>query len=122
MTLALELAPVRVNNVAVDVTPTPGIGELPEVKAPIGRNGHVDDTAGAVLYLAGPLSGFVTGTTIHVDGGNLAAAGWHRTPARGGAPERRWGDAEGRPTPWGRGSAAGRPPRRAGRCAPRRGC
>jgi NAD(P)-dependent dehydrogenase (short-subunit alcohol dehydrogenase family) len=77
--LALELAPVRVNNVAVDVTPTEGMGELPGATTPLGRKGHVDDTAGAVVYLAGRLSGFVTGSTIHVDGGNLAAAGWHRT-------------------------------------------
>jgi NAD(P)-dependent dehydrogenase (short-subunit alcohol dehydrogenase family) len=80
MSLALELAPIRVNNIAVDVTPTPGLGDLPEAHTPIGRNGHVDDTAGAVVYLAGSLSAFVTGTTIHVDGGNLAAAGWRRTP------------------------------------------
>ena len=79
MSLALELAPVRVNNVAVDVTPTPGIGDLPAATTPLGRNGQVDDTAGAVVYLASRLSGFVTGSTIHVDGGNLAAAGWRRT-------------------------------------------
>ncbi|MDX6741460.1 SDR family oxidoreductase [Actinocorallia sp. A-T 12471] len=78
--LALELAPVRVNNIAVDVTPTPGVGDLPHATSPLGRKGHVDDTAGAVVYLAGRLSGFVTGSTIHVDGGNHAAAGWHRTP------------------------------------------
>jgi 3-oxoacyl-[acyl-carrier protein] reductase len=46
---------------------------------PLTRAGHVDDVAGAVLFLASDtLSGFVTGTTIHVDGGNLAAGGWHR--------------------------------------------
>ena len=34
-----------------------------------------------IVFLANPaLSGFVTGTTIHVDGGNLAAGGWHRQP------------------------------------------
>jgi 3-oxoacyl-[acyl-carrier protein] reductase len=83
MSLALELAPIRVNNVAVDVTPTPGIGELPgPPRTPIGRWGHVDDTAGAVVFLAGRLSGFVTGSTIHVDGGNLAAAGWRRDGER----------------------------------------
>jgi 3-oxoacyl-[acyl-carrier protein] reductase len=79
--LALELGPrmVRVNCVAPDVIPTPGIGgELP-VRTPLPRAGHVDDIAGAVVFLASPaLSGFVTGTTIHVDGGNLAAGGWRR--------------------------------------------
>ena len=41
--------------------------------------GEVDDVAAAVVFLAGDLARFVTGTTIHVDGGNLAAGGWHRT-------------------------------------------
>lgn len=80
--LALELGPqlIRVNCVAPDVIPTPGIGEMP-IKTPLPRAGHVDDVAAAVLFLANPkLSGFVTGTTIHVDGGNLAAGGWRRTP------------------------------------------
>lgn len=80
--LALELGPrmIRVNCVAPDVIPTPGIGEVP-VKTPLPRAGHVDDIAGAVVYLASPaLSGFVTGTTLHVDGGNLAAGGWRRQP------------------------------------------
>jgi hypothetical protein len=31
-------------------------------------------------FLASNLSGWVTGTTIHVDGGALAAAGWVRMP------------------------------------------
>ena len=79
MSLALELAPIRINNIAVDVTPTPAMGEFGDGDTPLGRLGHVDDTAGAVVFLAGRLSGFVTGSTIHVDGGNLAAAGWHRT-------------------------------------------
>ena len=80
-TLALELGPrmIRVNCVAPDVIPTPGIGGELEVKTPLPRAGHVDDVAAAVVFLANPaLSGFVTGTTIHVDGGNAAAGGWHR--------------------------------------------
>ena len=79
-TLALELGArsVRVNCVAPDVIPTPGIGEIP-VRTPIPRAGHVDDVAAAVVFLANPaLSGFVTGSTLHVDGGNRAAGGWHR--------------------------------------------
>jgi 3-oxoacyl-[acyl-carrier protein] reductase len=81
MTLALELAPIRVNSVTVDVTPTEGLGSL-EMGAdcsPLGP-GHVDDVAGAVIFLAGRLSAFTTGSTVHVDGGNLAAAGWKRQP------------------------------------------
>jgi 3-oxoacyl-[acyl-carrier protein] reductase len=81
--LALELGPqlIRVNCVAPDVIPTPGIGVDMGVRTPLPRAGHVDDIAGAVVFLAIPaLSGFVTGTTIHVDGGNSAAGGWHRQP------------------------------------------
>jgi 3-oxoacyl-[acyl-carrier protein] reductase len=48
------------------------------VRTPLPRAGHVDDVAAAAVYLAGDLAAFVTGTTIHVDGGNLAAGGWHR--------------------------------------------
>jgi len=81
-TLALELGErgIRVNCVAPDVIPTPGIGWMEDVTAgtPLGRLGHVDDVAGVVAFLAGDLSSFVTGATIHVDGGNWAAGGWHR--------------------------------------------
>jgi 3-oxoacyl-[acyl-carrier protein] reductase len=81
--LALELGPrfVRVNCVAPDVIPTPGIGQDMGIRTPLPREGHVDDVAAAIVFLANPaLSGFVTGTTIHVDGGNSAAGGWHRQP------------------------------------------
>ncbi len=84
-TLALELGPrlIRVNCIAPDVIPTPGIGEMGDPRTPLPVNGHVDDCAGAALYLAGDLSRFVTGTTVHVDGGNLAAGGWHARPEGG---------------------------------------
>jgi NAD(P)-dependent dehydrogenase (short-subunit alcohol dehydrogenase family) len=77
--LALELGHrlVRVNCIAPDVIPTPGIGEV-EVRTPLPVAGHVDDVAAAAVYLASDASRFVTGTTIHVDGGNLAAGGWIR--------------------------------------------
>ncbi|MFN8036747.1 MAG: SDR family oxidoreductase [Acidimicrobiia bacterium] len=79
-TLALELGDslVRVNCVAPDVIPTPGTGAEIPVKSPLPVPGHVDDVAAAVVYLAGDLARFVTGTTIHVDGGNAAAGGWYR--------------------------------------------
>jgi NAD(P)-dependent dehydrogenase (short-subunit alcohol dehydrogenase family) len=79
MSLALELGDrnIRVNCVAPDMIPTPGTGPM-DLDTPLKRRGEVDDVAGAVLYLASPLSAFVTGSTIHVDGGNRAAGGWRR--------------------------------------------
>jgi 3-oxoacyl-[acyl-carrier protein] reductase len=78
--LALELGSrrVRVNCIAPDVIPTPGIGLEHGVHTPLPIAGHVDDVAAAAVYLAGDGARFVTGTTIHVDGGNWAAGGWVR--------------------------------------------
>jgi NAD(P)-dependent dehydrogenase (short-subunit alcohol dehydrogenase family) len=39
---------------------------------PINRVGTPEDVAKAVLFLAGDLSAWVTGTTVVVDGGGLA--------------------------------------------------
>ncbi|WP_419918850.1 SDR family NAD(P)-dependent oxidoreductase [Candidatus Poriferisocius sp.] len=88
-TLSLELAPagIRVNCIAPDVIPTEGEGllgaeaidKVPELASqPWPETGSVHDCAAAVVYLAGDMSRFVTGSTIHIDGGNLAAAGWKR--------------------------------------------
>jgi NAD(P)-dependent dehydrogenase (short-subunit alcohol dehydrogenase family) len=44
---------------------------------PIGRFGRPDDYAQVVLFLASDRSRFVTGQTIAVDGGTLAASGWY---------------------------------------------
>lgn len=81
MSLALELGPrlIRVNCIAPDVIPTPGVGPV-GIHTPLPTLGDVDDVAGCAVFLASDLSRFVTGTTIHVDGGNLAAGGWHRHP------------------------------------------
>ena len=38
-------------------------------KIPLGRLGTVDEVAAAVLYLASPLGGYVTGATLDVNGG-----------------------------------------------------
>ena len=74
--LALELGVrrIRVNCVAPDVIPTPGIGGEMPVKTALPIAGHVDDVAGAVVYLASDLARFVTGVTLHVDGGNWRRA------------------------------------------------
>ena len=39
------------------------------VNIPLARLGSVDDIASAVAYLASPAAGYVTGTTLHVNGG-----------------------------------------------------
>jgi 3-oxoacyl-[acyl-carrier protein] reductase len=40
-------------------------------RIPLGRLGTPDDIAHAVLFLAGPGAGYITGATLHVNGGML---------------------------------------------------
>jgi 3-oxoacyl-[acyl-carrier protein] reductase len=92
-TAALELAPygIRVNALAPDITLTEGMASVapPGAEArfgltvPMGRPGHVDEMAGAAVFLAGSLSSYVTGQTIHVDGGTQASSGWYHHPENG---------------------------------------
>jgi 2-hydroxycyclohexanecarboxyl-CoA dehydrogenase len=93
--LALEAAPhgVRVNAIAPDVTQSLQVDYealVPDemrdrwpVWVPIGRVGQPEDNADVVVFLASPLSRFVTGHIIPTDGGTLAAGGWFRTVGRG---------------------------------------
>ncbi|MBM3671859.1 MAG: SDR family oxidoreductase [Actinobacteria bacterium] len=86
-TLALELAQkrIRVNAIAPDAISTPGdeanaeaVGSSKEAygrKVPLGWGGG-NDCAGPIVFLASDLSRFMTGTTLHVDGGSNAASGW----------------------------------------------
>jgi NAD(P)-dependent dehydrogenase (short-subunit alcohol dehydrogenase family) len=92
-TAALELAlhGIRVNALAPDITLTEGMAKVAPPGAeehfgltiPMGRPGHVDEMAGAAVFLAGQLSSYVTGQTIHVDGGTQAASGWYHHPDTG---------------------------------------
>lgn len=41
-------------------------------RTPLGRLGEVEDLMGALLFLASPASGFITGQTLFVDGGYTA--------------------------------------------------
>src|SRR6201991_616115 len=92
-TAALELAPygIRVNALAPDITLTEGImGVAPPgseqrfgLVVPMGRAGHVDEMAGAAVFLASDMSSYITGQTIHVDGGTQAASGWNHHPETG---------------------------------------
>ena len=79
---------IRVNAIAPDLTETlqvpysrwlkPEEEALIPMWVPVGRFGTPEDLAGVALFLASDLSAFVTGTTIHADGGSLAAGGWFR--------------------------------------------
>ena len=40
-----------------------------EQATPLGRIGHVDDIAAAILYLVSPAGSYVTGKVLEVDGG-----------------------------------------------------
>jgi 3-oxoacyl-[acyl-carrier protein] reductase len=95
--LAVELAPdgIRVNNVAPDYTPTPAMirqaGEASPLSTPAGlriripmaRAGKVTDVSNCVVFLASGLSAYITGTTLHPDGGTLASSGWFNWPGSG---------------------------------------
>ena len=96
--LAVELAPhhIRVNCVAPDITPTDNMramsGTDPDtlshptvVRAtiPMGRVGDVSDVSAAVVFLASGLSSYITGQTLHPDGGTWASSGWLNWPESG---------------------------------------
>ena len=100
--LALELAPehIRVNLLAPDTTPSAGnqnavpestIAAMSDVDpslifaafgsyVPMQLPPAPDNLADAVLFLASDMSRFVTGTTLHVDGGTWAASGFQHWP------------------------------------------
>ncbi|MBP6019302.1 MAG: SDR family oxidoreductase [Burkholderiaceae bacterium] len=75
--LALELAPnTRVNIVAPGIIETPMTSSLLEQKGqslldstPLKRFGTADEVAGAIIFLCSDLASFVSGETIHVNGG-----------------------------------------------------
>ena len=76
--LARELGSrnITVNCVAPGFIDTDMTRALPDVQRdallgqiPLGRLGHADEIAAAVAFLASPRAGYVTGTTLHVNGG-----------------------------------------------------
>ncbi|MBA3790709.1 MAG: SDR family oxidoreductase [Rubrobacter sp.] len=89
--LSVELAKdnIRVNTVALAFVETPAYERfmtpeqaravLDSVNAfhPLGRHGQPDDVVEAILFLASERAGWITGTTLPVDGGVLAG----RSPA-----------------------------------------
>ncbi len=90
--LALELAEsgIRVNAIAPDALSSAGERETreqflvhempfdPVHMPPLGFFGSPDDAAWATVFLASDAARFITGTTLHVDGGTHAAGGWRR--------------------------------------------
>lgn len=86
-TMALELADkaIRVNCIAPDHIATPGLSGLMDMdveqrdkNVPLGRMASIEEVGEVIAFLAGPKSSWINGTTIPVDGGITAAAGWHR--------------------------------------------
>jgi len=89
--LALELAGdgIRVNTVALAFVATPAYERFMSAEDaeavldsvngfhPLGRNGRPGDVVEAIAFLAGDGAGWITGTTLPVDGGVLAG----RSPA-----------------------------------------
>lgn len=101
-TMALELSEhgIRINAIAPDYTITPGIrgnptGPVdpsrwqepsPEMedalnrRIPLGRGGVDTECGNAALFLVSPMSSYITGIILPVDGGTWASSGWSRTP------------------------------------------
>ena len=86
-TLAVELGgrAIRVNCVAPDMIPTAGDEALGADSGalidglhptPLRRMGSVDECAAVICFLASDMASFVTGSSIPVDGGTVAAGTW----------------------------------------------
>ena len=81
MTMAAELAPhgIRVNAISPGMVPTDSFYRVLQFTeddlaalartVPLGRMGRPEDMAAAVLYLASPASGWVTGQNLLIGGG-----------------------------------------------------
>jgi NAD(P)-dependent dehydrogenase (short-subunit alcohol dehydrogenase family) len=99
-TLALELGDhqIRVNTIAPDYTVTPGLrgnfnGPVDEAtwhqpteaqedsirrRTPLGRGGIDEECGRLAVFLASPMSSYITGAVIPIDGGTWASSGWIR--------------------------------------------
>ena len=79
--LAYDFGPmnVRINNIGPGATETKALKSVltPEIEkkmlanTPIKRLGRVSDIAGAVLYFAAPISGWVAGPILFINGGGV---------------------------------------------------
>ncbi len=94
-TASFELAPhgIRVNALAPDLTLTEGLAGIASANLsedigagiPLRRPGTVDEMASAAVFLASDMAAYITGQTLHVDGGTDAAGGWYFHPHTGEA-------------------------------------
>jgi NAD(P)-dependent dehydrogenase (short-subunit alcohol dehydrogenase family) len=94
--LAIELAPanIRVNTIALAFVETPAyqrfmtpeqarnVLESVNTFHPLGRHGYPADVVEAILFLAGDRAGWITGTTLPIDGGVLAGRNAPPAPVR----------------------------------------
>jgi len=94
--LAMELAgaKIRVNTVALAFVETPAYERFMTVEEardvlesvnafhPLGRHGYPADVVEAILFLAGDKAGWITGTTLPIDGGVLAGRNAPPAPVR----------------------------------------
>jgi 3-oxoacyl-[acyl-carrier protein] reductase len=71
---------ITVNCIAPGFIDTDMTRELPETvrnglleHIPLGRLGHVQEIAAAVAFLASPLAGYISGETLHINGGMYMA-------------------------------------------------
>jgi NAD(P)-dependent dehydrogenase (short-subunit alcohol dehydrogenase family) len=100
-TMAVELADhrIRVNAIAPDMTDTPGIrgiragpvdsstrSEFTDEqknavarRIPLGRAGIDTECGNAAVFLASPMSSYITGIILPVDGGTSGSGGWVRS-------------------------------------------
>nr|WP_304960197.1 SDR family oxidoreductase [uncultured Duncaniella sp.] len=79
--LAFDYGPmgIRVNNVGPGATRTHALASVltPEIEkkmlahTPINRLGEISDIAGAVLFFASPVSAWISGQTLMVNGGGI---------------------------------------------------
>lgn len=86
--IALDTNLARASNSALypeDIARMAALGEdamakAMEIYVPQRRAPAVDDVINGVLFLASDLARSITGTTLHIDGGTIAALGWLNWP------------------------------------------
>jgi NAD(P)-dependent dehydrogenase (short-subunit alcohol dehydrogenase family) len=94
--MALELSShgIRAHALAPDMIETPGLrpyfdnasdamNAARDRYIPLARLGSIDEIGNVIVFLASPMSSYLNGLTVPVDGGATASAGWTRSPTDG---------------------------------------